>query len=224
MKYDSFLYVKIIDPFFDLVSAITWDGLRKKLTGRAYNLKPQDWIYIARLLEPDYYVILNFRKSHLSTYFVMLGVFLRGLLKGKIVISKWSHAFCNLEKDVPDFNLDNFRFKEATAKGVITSKFRDVFNCDGVVLLKVKGYSRDELRAAADSLLEYNGRQYDNLHSLANDLGIDCCELMRLYLRKLPDYDMKLANFEEMVQRNGSLVPQDFYDCPDFEVVYEIRR
>jgi hypothetical protein len=39
-----------------------------------------------------------------------------------------------------------------------------------------------------------------------------------------PDYQENFANFEKMIKERKNLTPQMFYDCPDFEVVYEVRK
>jgi len=43
-------------------------------------------------------------------------------------------------------------------------------------------------------------------------------------MRAMPNYATNFANFERMVQRKENITPQSFYDCPDFEVVWEVRR
>ena len=39
-----------------------------------------------------------------------------------------------------------------------------------------------------------------------------------------PDYYTNFANFEKLIAERKNLTPQMFYECPDFEVVFEIRR
>jgi hypothetical protein len=38
---------------------------------------------------------------------------------------------------------------------------------------------------------------------------------------KYPAYEDAFGNFEDMISREGNLLPQMFRECQDFEVVYE---
>lgn len=197
-----------------LFALITWDKPRALLTGRSHNLTVNDWLKIITLVGDGYYVILTRKKSHLSTYLVMLGNF---ITTGRF--GHYSHALMNVEGDnVP------FKLVEATAKGVHYSRINEVLNCDSVAILKPKHYSACELQRCIDFLLDDIGKPYDDLFDLLDQSRMSCVEVVRGALMMLPDYQVRMANFEEMIRREKTLTPQMFYDCPDFEIVLEIRR
>jgi hypothetical protein len=39
----------------------------------------------------------------------------------------------------------------------------------------------------------------------------------------LPDYEVRFRRFEDLIQKRKNLTPQMFYECDDFEVVFEVR-
>ena len=172
---------------------------------------------IKEFLTPNYYVILTRRNNHLSTYMIAFANF---FLTGKF--SYWSHALMNLEDEVKTD--DDFMLIEAIGKGVTTSHFNDVFDVNGVVLLKPKNISIEKWTAILDEARENLGKPYDNLFDLKSDKAMSCVELVRDALQADPDYATNFAEFERMIKERKNLTPQMFYDCPDFEVVYEIRR
>lgn len=213
-KYNSWLYRCIVKPIMRLLGAISWDALRELLTGRRYNLTVNDWLKIITLVGDGYYVILTRKKSHLSTYAVMLGNF---ITTGRF--GHYSHVLMNTEgDDVP------FKLVEATSKGVHYSRINDVLNCDSVCILKPKNYSAQELQRCIDFLLDDIGKPYDDLFDLLDQSRMSCVEVVRGALMMLPDYHVRMGNFESMIQKARNLTPQMFYECSDFEVVLEIRR
>jgi hypothetical protein len=120
---------------------------------------------------------------------------------------------------------DDYRFIEATGIGTHYSNFNDVFSgVDAVTLIKPRNISIDSWTKALDKLKIYLGRPYDNLFDLKSDLEINCVELIRLALKETPDYATNFAEFEKMVSKKKKLTPDMFVDCPDFEVVYKIKR
>ena len=171
-------------------------------------------------LQPDYFVILTRHNGHFSSYVIsVIHFFLTGK-KGY-----YGHALMNLE-DTAD-TIDDFRFVEATGTGVHYSPFTEVFDqqCSSVVLLKPKSMTLTEWTAALDKAKTYVGRPYDTLFDLANDKALSCVELVRCALQGSPDYAVDFANFEKMINKYGNkLDPQMFYECEDFEVVYETRH
>lgn len=172
---------------------------------------------VREYLTPHYYVILTHRKNHLSTFFVGLASW---LVSGKW--SYWAHALMNLENDVGSD--DDFRLVEATGAGVHYSPFDLVFMVHGVVLLKPKNMSADRWTAVMDKARTEIGKPYDSLFDLTSDKALSCVELVRTALMAEPDYETNFANFERMIKENKNLTPQMFYDCPDFEIVYEVRH
>lgn len=172
---------------------------------------------IRNLLTPNYYIILTRRNNHLSTFFVGLASW---VVSGKW--SYWAHALMNLEDEVKSDN--DFRLIEATGAGTHYSTFEDVFKVHGVVLLKPKNMSIEYWTAVMDKATQQLGKPYDSLFDLKNDQRLSCVELVRTALMAEPDYEKNFPHFEKMICDNKNLTPQMFYDCEDFEVVYEIRH
>jgi hypothetical protein len=172
---------------------------------------------IKEALKPNYYVILTRRNNHFTTYMISVANF---FLTGKF--SYWSHALMNLEDEVE--KISDFRLVEAIGTGVTISPFKSVFNVNGVVLLKPKHLTIEKWTAILDKAKGSVGRPYDSLFDLKNDSAMSCVELVRYALQADPDYTTNFAEFEAMISKRKNLTPQMFYDCADFEVVYEVRR
>jgi hypothetical protein len=172
---------------------------------------------VRNYLTPHYYVILTHRKNHLSTFFVGLASW---LVSGKW--SYWAHALMNLEDEVKSDT--DFRLVEAIGAGVTYSPFDLVFQVHGVVLLKPKNMSADKWTVVMEKAMTEVGKPYDSLFDLKNDNALSCVELVRTALMAEPDYYVNFANFEMMIQQEKNLTPQMFYDCPDFEIIYEVRH
>lgn len=180
-------------------------------------LSEEETTHIQGLLKTDYYIMLSRRNNHLSTYLISLAHF---ILTGKF--SYWAHAFMNTENNV--HNDSDFRIVEALQAGVGYTPFDKVFDVNGVVLLKPKHMSIDKWTAVLDKARNAIGIPYDNLFDLKNDKALSCVELIRYALMAEPDYLENFSDFERLIKSRGNLTPQMFYDCNDFEVVYEIRR
>lgn len=205
--------------FVPKISWITWDSLRSLFNnGVYYSLTEEDWEFLRKALRKDYYIILTRNDSHLSTYLVMLGNL---ITSGKF--GHYAHALMNLEDD-PVFD-QSYILVEATAKGVHYSTFLEVFRCDSVALLKPKNLTIDEYTAVLDKAMAQIGLPYDNLFDLKSHAEVSCVELVRVALQELPNYSTMFSNLERMIVENdGNLTPEMFYNCPDFEVVWEVRR
>jgi hypothetical protein len=202
-----------------LISWIKWDPIKALFNdGKYWTLDDSDWAYLQYALSEQYYVILTRNDTHLSTYLVELGNL---ITTGKF--GHWSHALMNLEGDDPKTKAD-FKLMEATGPGVHYSTFEEVFRCDSVALLKPAALTHAEWTEIMDRLLDQEGKEYDNLFDLANDSKLSCVELVRVALMALPDYAVKFAHLEKMIAEYGNLTPEMFYECPDFEVVWEVRR
>lgn len=187
---------------------------------------------IREMLVNDYYVILTYRRNHLSTFFVNLSHF---ALTGKW--GRWSHALMNTEDSVKldrDFRLVPFTREikltardraliEAIGTGTQVTPFEKVFDVHGVALLVPKGMTIEEWRSLVDRMRAQLGKPYDTLFNIADENQLSCVELVRLILRGLPDYDVRFANFEAMIKKRKNLTPTMIYDCEDFEVVFETR-
>lgn len=203
------LWTSFVDWVVITIGKIHW-GYRNGLSAKELS-------EIRNLLTPNYYIILTRRNNHLSTFFVGLASW---VVSGKW--SYWAHALMNLEDEVKSDN--DFRLIEATGAGTHYSTFEDVFKVHGVVLLKPKNMSIEYWTVVMDRANTQLGKPYDSLFDLRNDQRLSCVELIRDALMAEPNYSTNFANFEEMIKSNKNLTPQMFYDCPDFEVVYEIRR
>ena len=211
---------KAIAWFVPLISWVTWNGLKALVNGGLFfNIREEDWDEIEERLAKNHYVILTRNATHLSTYFVAVG--------NKIATGKWGywgHALMNLE-DTNTPTEDDFRLVEATSKGVHYSTFFEVFTCDSVALLKPKGLTHEQWLRVMNKAKTELGKPYDNLMDLTTDQDINCVELVRVALQSLPDYDQRFANLEAMIKEHGNnLTPDMLYECPDFEIVFEVRR
>lgn len=203
------IFQKLWVNFIELVGKVHW-APKNTLT-----LAEQD--NIRKLLGENYYIMLSRRNNHLSTYFISLGNL---LLSGKW--GYWSHAFMNVENKA--YSDDDFRIVEAIGHGVEYTPFDKVFDVNGVVLLKPKNMTIEKWTYVLDKAKSEIGKPYDNLFDLKNDQELSCVELVRISLMSEPDYYTNFSKFEELIKKNKNLTPQMFYDCEDFEVVYEIRH
>ena len=168
-------------------------------------------------LRDNYYIIVTHRNNHLSTYFVSLVSF---LLSGKW--SYWAHTLLNIEGSV---NSDNdFKLIESTGTGVHFSNFSDTFQVHGVALLKPRSMAIEEWTIVMTKAISELGKPYDTLFNINNDDALSCVELVRTSLMAEPDYEINFVNFEKMIKTEKNLTPQMFYDCPDFEIVWEKRH
>ncbi len=214
----------IIEPIIDLIGKVHWPSNSYLPRETLEEIKP--------MLVDNYYIILTYRKNHLSSFFIGLASL---VLTGKW--ARWSHALMNLEDSVE--NLNDFRIVpvdrtisttardrvllEAVGEGSIVSPFEKVFDVHAVALLVPKCMTIDEWRSIMDTAKEQLGKKYDSLFDLADDSELSCVELVRTVLQGLPDYHTKFAAFEALIEKRGNLTPSMFYECGDFKVVFEAR-
>lgn len=203
------IFQKIADWFIQTSGKIKWSPGNLLTTSEQNNIK--------ELLKNNYYVILTRRNNHLSTYFISIASL---FLSGKW--SYWGHALFNAEDAVT--NDSDFRVIEAIGTGVSYTPFDRAFDVNGVVLLKPKSMSVEQWTGVLDKAKTELGKPYDTLFDLTSDKALSCVELIRVALKAEPNYDADFANFEKMIKEARNLTPQMIYDCPDFEVVFEIRR
>lgn len=199
----------------DFIPKIKWHWLRQKLTGRDYNLTGQDKLEIITALDKGYYIILTADKGALSSWGVKV---LTWLMTGKW--PQYSHALVNVESDEDQV----FKFVEAINTGVKFSSFSEVFKCDSVCFLRPKRYTQAEFDATVGVVYAEIGKLYDKKFKYNDPEKRSCVEIARHRMSTLPDYAEKMRIFEFMIQTEKNLVPQMFRDCPDFEVVLEIKR
>ena len=206
-----------IPTFFkNLIKSITlWFG---KVSWKPKNLLTiEEQKVISDLLAPNYYIILTRRNNCLSTYMIMLANF---VVTGKF--GYWDHALMNMEDTVIN-NID-FKLVEAVGTGVAYTTFDKVFDCNSVAILKSKHMDIKQWTAVLDKARTEVGKPYDTLFDLTKDNALSCVELVRTALMAETDYDTDFANFEALILKYRNLTPQMFYDCGDFEIVYEIRH
>ena len=169
------------------------------------------------LLVPNYYIILTRNNNHLSSYIIGLGDLIYTHKFGY-----WGHALMNMENEV--VNDTDFRFVEAIGTGVQYATFDQVMAINSIALLKPKNMAVEAWTAVLDKAHSDVGKPYDTLFDMKQDQKLSCVELVRNALMAEPNYAADFSNFEAMVQKYGKITPQMFYDCPDFEVVYEVRH
>ena len=203
------LFGRIAEKIVDFIGSVKW-SLRN-------GISLDEQAKIRELLAKDYYIILTRNNNHLSTYFINLGDFLIGNKW-----SYWGHALLNMEGDVaPD---GNFELVESTAAGVHVDTFENVFNVNSVVLLKPKHMPIERWTKVFEKAITEIGKPYDELFNMNQEEEFSCVELVRAALKADPDYETNFANFEALVKHYNRITPHMFYQCADFEVVYEIRH
>ena len=195
--------------FIDFIGSVKW-SLHNGITNAEQDI-------IRQKLTNDYYIILTRNNNHLSTYFINLGDFLIG--NGW---SYWGHALLNMEGVVTSDG--DFELVESTAVGVHIDTFANVFDVNSVALLKPKNMPIADWNLVFAKAITELGKPYDELFNLNQDTNFSCVELVRAALQADPDYATNFANFEALVQKFGRITPQMFYQCPDFEIVYEVRH
>jgi uncharacterized protein YycO len=202
-----------------IVSFVNWIGHTTWPTTDVITEEERNEIRVR--LQPHYYIILTRHNGYLSSYAI---AFAHWVLTGFRRGGYYAHSLMNLEDDVTTD--DDFMLVEATGSGVHLSKFADVFDaqCSSVALLKPKSMTIDEWTVVLDKAKTQLGKPYDSLFNLKSDRALSCVELVRISLMTLPDYHERFANFERMIKEYKNLTPQMFYECEDFEVVYEVRH
>lgn len=203
------MFRRLVESIVQTIGKIHWK-IRDEIS-------VSDKEYIAEQLKPHYFIILTRRSNHISTFFIGLSNL---ILRGKW--GYWSHSLMNLEDEVTEE--DDFRLIEAIGRGVTYSDFDSVFNVSDVALLKPKNMSPEYWTVVLDKLKSKLGTKYDTLFDLKSEEQVSCVEVVRLALRAEPDYEKNFANFEKMIKESKNLTPQMFFDCPDFEVVWQAKK
>lgn len=201
-KYFGWLFTWIVD----IIALITWHN------PRTFSADQKNQILTA--LKTDYYFICTHNRAELGTMLINFSDWM--------LTKKWgfyNHCLMNLEND------GTLKLCEATNKtGTIFASFDDVFaQDDGVALLKPKSMALADWTLMLDKAYTDIGKKYDCLYDFKQDEKLSCIELVRNCLQADPDYATNFANFESLIAKYGEITPQMLYDCPDFEVVLEIK-
>lgn len=203
------MFNKIINAVVMWIGSVHWSPKN--------TLTDSELVNIRESLTQNYYIILTRRNNHLSTYVAgICNLFLFGKM------GYWSHALMNTEDGVR--NDSDFRLLQATSIGVAYEEFNKVFDVNSVVLLKPKSLTIDEWTKILDKARSDLGKPYDTLFDINSQNSFTCVDLVRNALMGEPNYSTDFVNFEAMVQKHKRLSPDMFYNCPDFEVVLEIRN
>lgn len=214
------IYTTAVNAIVSAIGKVSWNKLSVAVKGRYYDLSVEEQNEIRELLKSNYYIILTRRKTHLSTYAINFSHFVLSRFRH---FGYYSHALMNLEDTVKDDT--DFRLFEATGKrGVGFAPFDEVFDCDSVALLKPKNLSIEEWTAVLDRAKNQDGKPYDTLYDLADSNNLSCVELVRVALMAEPNYEQDFPHFERTIAQAKNLDPHMFYECDDFEVVWERRH
>lgn len=191
------------------IGKVIWP-MRNPLTQEEINT-------VSDLCKNGNYILLSRNNNHLSTYCIIIcDLFMTGKL------GYWGHAFLNIDNDLE--NGKDFRFIESIGEGVIKATLSEVTDVNSIVVLKPKLMSSNDWSVALKQANADLGKPYDKLFNINQTNSFSCVELIRNALMSDPDYLTNFATFEATVQKHGRITPQMFYDCPDFEVVYETRH
>lgn len=202
-----------------LMGKIQWESLRKLFTGRKYNLTEQDHGRIFSAIKNQPYIILTYRKAHLSTWLVRAAEL--------ILNQKWGcygHVLVAFQRGLPVCKYSDIRFVEAIGKGVVDSHWSDVFNVDGVCVLRPIYFDSATLLKQIPEIENDIGKKYDSKLNPYDDNQMACVEVGREIMKHIPGYEKSMRVFESMIARRKYLTPDMFKDCPDFEVVLEIKK
>ncbi len=202
-----------------VISPIRWTYIRGLYRdGKYWDLTNDDWDHLRSVLKPHYYLIVTYRKTHLTTYLQQIASL---ILQQKL--TRWTHAFLNMDDGMAKDDIQ-YIFMESTAEGVHYSSFKQVFDCDSVALIIPRGMTPKDWTDVIETAIAQEGKPYDALFDYHQDRKLSCVELVRTALMSLPDYQTRFARFETLIESEGHVLPQMLADCPDFQVVWQARR
>ncbi len=208
--FETSIGKKLLSAITFVVSKVRWK--------QWYPLRKTELEKIEALLKDNYYVILTRHGNHLST--VAINIAHKAITGRK---GFYGHVLMNLEDEVK--SPDDFRLVEAVGEGSKFSTFEEVFaGSDSVAILKPSSLPVEEWTAIMDKAKTLTGRKYDTVYDMYDDSKLSCVELVRTALTADHQYVQNFAHLESMLRQYNRLDPQMYYESPDFEVVYEIRR
>lgn len=211
MNFVKSIWLAVLSKASYLIGKVNWRS-RRVLTA-------DDKLKIAALLKDNYYIILTRHNGHLTSWAI---AFAHWALTGKK--GHYGHALLNVEDEVA--TNDDYSFIESVITGVRYSTFDEVFDgqCSSVALIKPRSTTIEEWTAIVDKARKELGKPYDLALDITTDDKVNCVEMVRNSLKGEPDYATDYANFEATIAKYKTLDPQMIYECPDFEVVYEVRH
>lgn len=202
----------------NLFAEVKWQRTQAVRNGGIYySLIEEDHDKLRKLLKEDYYVILTHRKCHLTSYVIALISF---FATGKLTY--WTHTAMNVEGDIN--NHMDFRIIEATGKGVHFSTFMEVFDCDGVALLKPRGVPREQWSLAMEAAKAEIGLEYDLFFDINDASKVSCVEVFYQALKAIPAYQERFPNLLKMIAVKGELEPEMLLRSEDMDVVFMVKR
>lgn len=207
------MFEVITDPVLTAISKIKWKS--KKV------INDNERVEIYNILKDNYCIILTRHNGNITSYLISTAHLILSKFKK---VGYYAHALMNLEDEVN--STDDFKLVEATGIGVHYSTFNEVFDkqCSSVALLKPKKLSLDEWNFVMDKAKQQIGKPYDTLFDLTSDKKLSCVELVRVALSSDPNYKEDFKHFEYMITTYKNLDPQMFYECCEFEIIYETRH
>jgi hypothetical protein len=200
-----------------VIGRINWTGLRYYLTGKEFNMTDGEMDKVVKILSAGRYICLSRRSSHITTYMIGFAHFLLTVVSKfyKAQMGYWSHVFMHIESG------SDLDIIESIGAGVVRTNYYRALNVDSVCILKPKYYNEKELEVANELAIKYLGALYDTAFDINDDSRLSCVELAyRCLIRSKPS---GLPGLSKMIKQSGNLTPQMFYDCGDFEIVYEMR-
>jgi hypothetical protein len=208
--FETSIGKKLLSAITFVVSKVRWP--------QWYPLQEDELTKVKALLKDNYYIILTRHGNHLST--VAINIAHKTLTGNR---GYYGHVLMNLEDTVKTD--DDYRLVEAIGPGSQFSTFDEVFGTsDSVALLKPVGLKIEEWTAILDKAKTLTGRKYDTVYDMYDDSKLSCVELVRSALLADKKYVQNFGHLEAMLRQYNRLDPQMYYESPDFEVVYEVRR
>lgn len=200
----------------NIISPINWNFFKKLFNkGKYYELTDIELDEIRRKTRLDYFFIMTRRKTHLTTWLISIGSWIK---TGKL--GYWSHSLMNIEYEWPNSGTE-YRFIEATREGVHFSDFMKVFDCDSVCLRRPKNFTYVEWLDCFDAAIEDLGKKYDSMCDLRDEGKLNCGELLLHIVKKHSD---KFPHLFAIVEKMNIIIPDMWYDSDDLITCYEVRH
>lgn len=213
----------------NLIEPVKWTNLKYRLTGKYYNLTDEDLQDIWDALAAENYIIGTWRSTHATSYAVSMSHFLLSIVgfiktfgKVKIKFGKWSHVLMNIEENESPERSKDFILVEAIGVGSTRSEFKEVFNCDRVILLRPK--AQVEWDKVNQKMLDLLNRPYDYNFKLNDSSQVSCVEYVLEGLKSDSTFTDDFSDLLKKMSLYGNLEPSMYADSSSFEVALMIDR